>query len=398
MPVLNMDRYYYLDTPRFEGQVNIEHRPHTSCWNARDFYNDPVEYYYLDFKNGNAFDHYPLNMVLTEEEIQKVKDKKVILCLNNSHEAYHHIVEPLYQSLVLKQGIPADNILLISESADIHNEIERVAAKYNQPQFKAEWITQFEWNIQTSKKINIGNGIPQVKTLELKHYDKKYLCFNRRWRLHRVILVAMLQATGTLHKGYVSLGRADDNQHWDTLFGYLTDLFPVDTEIGRLLVANQHSIKGLPDLYLDTDNLIENQPYLSESTHPYYNNSYFSIVNETNFFNSEVNSVFEYSRFLSEKTFKPVAEKHPFIMCSVPNMLDKFRELGYQSFSPYIDESYDKELDDNGRMMMIVREINRLSNLSVQELSNFLKGVRPICEYNYHVLMNKQVFHRKLNY
>jgi hypothetical protein len=92
---------------------------------------------------------------------------------------------------------------------------------------------------------------------------------------------------------------------------------------------------------------------------------------------------------MSEKTFKPVAMKHPFIVLSVPHFLDKFRELGYKSFSPWINEDYDLEHDDATRMMKIVRETERLSNLSPEELKDFLTAMRDICEHNYQLLINK---------
>ena len=90
--------------------------------------------------------------------------------------------------------------------------------------------------------------------------------------------------------------------------------------------------------------------------------------------------------------------RHPFIIVSTPNFLEKFRELGYKSFSPWINEDYDKENNDATRMMMIVREIERLSNLSPSELEDFLVAMREICEQNYQLFKNKKLheFHTDL--
>jgi hypothetical protein len=41
--------------------------------------------------------------------------------------------------------------------------------------------------------------------------------------------------------------------------------------------------------------------------------------------------------------------------------------------------------------MMIVREIERLVNLSTEELEEFLVAMRDICEHNYQLLTNKQL-------
>jgi len=49
-------------------------------------------------------------------------------------------------------------------------------------------------------------------------------------------------------------------------------------------------------------------------------------------------------------------------------------------------------------MMMIVREIERLSNLSPSELEDFLVAMREICEQNYQLFKNKKLheFHTDL--
>jgi hypothetical protein len=82
---------------------------------------------------------------------------------------------------------------------------------------------------------------------------------------------------------------------------------------------------------------------------------------------------------------------------SVPRTLELLRELGYETFSPWIDESYDLETDDNQRLLMVAREIQRLSNLTSEELTTYLNGVRDICEHNLSVLLSKKTFMDNLN-
>ena len=84
--------------------------------------------------------------------------------------------------------------------------------------------------------------------------------------------------------------------------------------------------------------------------------------------------------------------QHPFVLITIPNSLDVLKELGYKTFSPWIDESYDKELDDTKRMLMIVEETKRLCNLSPDQLAEFLIAMREICLHNYNNLMSKRDF------
>ena len=80
-------------------------------------------------------------------------------------------------------------------------------------------------------------------------------------------------------------------------------------------------------------------------------------------------------------------------------LLDELRELGYKSFSPWIDESYDSELDDAVRLLKIVAEIKRLSELSPEQVNEFRRNVHDICTFNMGVLLRKNPAEniRKLN-
>ena len=81
-----------------------------------------------------------------------------------------------------------------------------------------------------------------------------------------------------------------------------------------------------------------------------------------------------------------MAYKRPFILLCVPQSLDYLRDLGYQTFHPFINESYDTEKDDGKRLLMILDEVSRLCYLKEQELQQFLSDVEPICEHNFKVL------------
>jgi hypothetical protein len=85
--------------------------------------------------------------------------------------------------------------------------------------------------------------------------------------------------------------------------------------------------------------------------------TYFSVVAETNFYRD-----FGPGLFLSEKVFKPVSRRHPFLVLGRPHTIKKFKEIGYRSFSNIIDESYDDEFDDRKRMNMVLEETKRLAD------------------------------------
>jgi hypothetical protein len=398
MTILNKDALYYLGTP-WNGEPFKEIRNDEFMWQS---YEDSEDLFYcFGFGNSDAFTIFPLDTLLTTEQINQIRTGEVSLAISNSHEAFHYIVPILYQTLAIQYDIPPEHIILISESADIASHITIVSSELNMGEFRSRWIRRFEYDIKIDRLIMGFDGppyvngepgikLPETITLESKHYDKKFLCFNRRWRGNRTVLVSLLHALDLLKHGHVSLGKSGDDRDWLSASSrgkYFMDNNP--EAISLLDSVQEELVTSFPDLYLDSEDLLTNKAVLDASTNYLYNETYFSVVTETLFFRKERPD--EYGRFLSEKTFKPVAMKHPFIIVSTPNFLEKFKEIGYKSFSPWINEDYDKEDDDATRMMMIVREIERLVNLSAEELEEFLVAMRDICEHNYQLLTNKQL-------
>jgi hypothetical protein len=232
-----------------------------------------------------------------------------------------------------------------------------------------------------------------LATLEYKQYDKKFVNFNRRWRIHRPALVALLELKGLLDKGYVSLAKTNEyNDNWDIFFEHISWSLRYNPNFVATFVRNKERIENIPEMTLDqSDMSINHAAVLTNSTDEYYENTYFSIVSETNFF-----KVIAEGLFVSEKIFRPILKKHPFILVSRPNTLSAMRNIGYKTFHPIINEDYDSEEDDCKRMLMIVDEIDRLCHLSDDELHVFLNQAKQITEYNYNMLFSKTEFLTKL--
>lgn len=279
--------------------------------------------------------------------------------------------------LINKLPIPKHKIVLISENYDLSG------IDY--------WTHIGEMGV---KFQTLQNNAPI--TLEKKKYTKSFLNLNRRWRTHRPCFVGLLHSMNLLDKGLVSLGRSDDNLNWNNIFHTVSNLLREDDELYELFVSNKETIVSLPEMYLDTTDLYSTRdrillPDVSYTdTLKLYQETYFSVASETFFFDSP-------GRFFSEKTFKPIAFKHPFILMSHPNSLELLHTLGYKTFHPFIDESYDKETNDVSRLKMILKEVERLSNLSDTEIEQFIDVVKPITKYNFSNLLrknNNQYIHR----
>lgn len=381
MAILNKTNYPYI------YPNSIDMRPDTFAHQIRNW-ND-ADYWYCEFLLGEGFNTFKIDSLVPSDTLDKIKtDSHTFLVLCNCHEAFHSIVEPIYKFVIDYAGIPPEKVIVLTESADLHTVVLDYASKNNVKPFNVEWIRMFQAGVQGEKYHQLRTpGYVEPNTLALKPYPKRYLNFNRRWRLHRPALVSLLIAKNLLDKGYVSLGKSDCGTRWTSVFGWIEGRLGQDPELKNLLESNKERIINTPDLYLDNTDLMTNKAELTVDTDDLYANTLVSVCSETNFFTE-----FETGRFLSEKTWKPMAYRHPFIVVTVPRTLELLRSMGYKTFHPLIDETYDTEEDPVRRLKLIVNEIERISNLSDREVDQFVLDIANITEHNYNLLMNDKKF------
>jgi hypothetical protein len=86
---------------------------------------------------------------------------------------------------------------------------------------------------------------------------------------------------------------------------------------------------------------------------------------------------------LTEKIFKPIVAKRPFILVGAPGNLAYLKSYGFRTFDKWIDESYDSEPDHYMRIELITREIEKLCSLTPQQLSELHADMMDTLEYNY---------------
>jgi hypothetical protein len=94
--------------------------------------------------------------------------------------------------------------------------------------------------------------------------------------------------------------------------------------------------------------------------------------------------------FPTEKTYKALASSKPFISFAAPFFMEELKNLGYKTFSPYIDESYDQEVDNLKRLQMISSEVKRICSLNESEYNDLLQNCNVIAEYNRDVFFKQR--------
>lgn len=230
-----------------------------------------------------------------------------------------------------------------------------------------------------------------TKDYQLGSKEKLFLCFNNVIRQSRVdLLEYMLQYDLVKDAYYSFIGKGKGSMTIDDFFDSLTPN----------QIRQYHNIvnsKYLFPLKVSSDHVGEWSIDLEDIDFSLYENSYFSVVTETLFYDSLLSSGESFPGlvpalpgiFLTEKTYKPISMKHPFLLVARPYSLRVLRERGYKTFSPYIDESYDEIMDDKLRLKAIADEIHRLSKIDLVE---FTHNVKDIVEHNHKHFWNQTIF------
>lgn len=324
---------------------------------------DPIGLYSID-----------IYKIIPNDTYQLILNEKLILGIEHSTEADFRLIDIVYDVFVKKLKINPKQLLLIVSSFDFKNYL----ISYTDNFCKMELYSSFERLLQ--KKVKHTSFNP----LKNNNPKKKFICFNRTFRSHRMCLLKILSKKNLIQLAYYSFPIKSDIKkeldNIDLIFPKLKDQ-----------LDNSENIVNILPLTIDTQEILEvNHAWDSQShLQSFYEESYFSVVTETNFNNDT-------PRFFTEKIFKPILHKHPFIVLGNPYLLEHLRNLGYKTFNGIIDETYDTVLDESDRLLFVANEIERLCNFTQEELFEFQTKCLEIVEYNYNLFKTKNNFIRNL--
>lgn len=234
----------------------------------------------------------------------------------------------------------------------------------------------------------------------LGNRKKLYTCLNRAIRFHRIEFLNKMIAANLIN----------DNCYYSFYDGAIIDggvdrvyaFAPHNPDSVNYIVDNIELVKTLR---LNTDPNRTNPADLRIEDFNLFCDSYFSVIPETGYYNP-ANLKYKYECledcvFFSEKTYKSLLLKQPFILLARKGSLVELRNRGFRTFYPLIDESYDTIEDDQLRMDMIVAEVARLCNQTEHEWEQWVANIAEIVEHNFNhmqtqteYIMNKDLIDR----
>lgn len=322
----------------------------------------------LAFDNDNGILHnVPLDI------INRIKNKTAKILISWPMESFlQDYVLILMHSYFKHKDIELNSVIYLSccpNSCDIYKNFclrAGVEIKMNM-----EYIP---WYLYDSRH---NRSLPYVSGKRKKHF----LCMNRRMHQHRTMLLMRVYKENLLDNFYYSF----PNVHPATneTFLFRTTKFHLNMlRDFSITEKDVMAVSSMLPLRLDITNW---EPYplpiKTNQLDRYYTNSLFSIVTET-YFNSKI-------IHLTEKTFKPIINRHPFIMIASSGTLGKIKEFGFKTFDSIIDESYDNIIDDNERFEKIFNLIEEIATWNQKKRVKVSNQIKDIVDYNYELLQNR---------
>jgi hypothetical protein len=309
---------------------------------------------------------------ISKEVLNDVMQGNAIIFLDYSLENFveRSTYVKLHEGLA-KSGIPKEQIILAYNSFNAQEnyeawfpEEERHLLVRNFPFLMIN--SSYSYTVHPEKVVDLD--IFQGSRSRIRN---NYFVFkNRRPRSHRKAILYQLFCSNLLEKGdwsWVSDEKISNND-----IDYFESTYQMALDRSRIA-----ELSGL------LPHCLQHEPYATFETagawqhrdRDTYQNAYFEICTET-YTNSGHKS-------LTEKVFSPLINFQPFFFVAFPGALELLQQQGFRTFHPFINESYDKELDTGIRIKMIYEEIQRLCAMSKEDIHNWYWGMEEVLIHNH---------------
>jgi hypothetical protein len=203
-------------------------------------------------------------------------------------------------------------------------------------------------------------------------FDKVFMSLNHLMttdRSYRLNLVANYMQECIMDKGIVSLPLRDKNRT------IKDEVFAQDSKLSK-------AAKRLVFDYL----VPLEKPFIADTEYPegymsattdfdFQRKAFWHVVAETVFYHKKLH--------LTEKIFKPIIARRPFLLVAAPGNLAYLKSYGFKTFYKWVDESYDNEQDDDKRIQMVVAQLKKLCALNKDDLYEMQQEMDDILDYNF---------------
>jgi hypothetical protein len=311
---------------------------------------------------------------LSAEYLNDIRNKKAFLLLDQSHEGYHShwFFDWLHQSCIDFKISPCQ-IIFVTGNLNINQQYdfwlkekditERCLLVPN-PHFEKMVNVHSDQHLSANDQIEYKKNHSNIKV---------YNALQKRPRAHRIWLFNELYSAGLLECGINSMNSFRQSHSYYANRSLTDEEYQAVIKFLPMTPPSKESLTTELQAFSDQDS----GKYITNLNSEITLDSWVSVISESFF--AEDNC------FISEKTFKPIACSHPFIVFGNKGSLENLRKMGYKTFHPLIDESYD-ELETWERLSAIGKAIKDIENIPPADRLEWFIGMKDILEHNKNIL------------
>ena len=283
------------------------------------------------------------------------------------------------------------NISLCNEGPDaellgLYNVLDLVSEKFNFDKKKITIQTgnllekHTEYNIKidrprrSTEYFHGQNYLKDHHDLVCKDIKKHFGIFIGRSNWKRLYLSAIIY----LHYKDISI----QTFHYESK----SDFHKTHLGLEKLLHIKGNQVIQLVEPLINAAPLIldkvQNYPIISPSNYEiitHYNDFFVDVVCET----FSKGKTF----FPTEKIWRPIITKTPFMVQGPVGFLAGLKKLGFKTFDAWWDESYDED-DEQVALETIIRNLNKISKYSVEDLKKIYSSMEEVLDHNYNTFVS----------
>jgi hypothetical protein len=350
----------------------------------------------IDYTDDVIFYHHPYDTLQSNISLYNCLDDKNWDFLRNNPQ-----VKLLHNndSETFEITFVADIVKTIKERNINPQQLHIVVMDENHKQFLEKHLLVHS---VTGIDINVNNYLLNNIEIPTETASTKYKfsSLSRNYRIWRLFVYAKLADLGLLNNFNYSFHNIHPYNDPPKIISFETMLHDLDRlQFGEITSPVTKWLKRCPHELASTNEVLNKW---SNVTYDTIRSADFHLIIETHFDQKEyVSDNKIYSRdfapsSITEKAYKPIACSTPFIAFATPNWLEDLKNLGFKTYSPYINEDYDKETDNLKRLNMIVDEINRICSLDENSYVELVNHCKEIAKENLKILKNKQNAHKNI--
>lgn len=210
--------------------------------------------------------------------------------------------------------------------------------------------------------------IKKINAITSNLIQKKAVLYIGKAKFDRMVVLSHLAKSNKLNDIFYScLEKVYDESTYSTQRSFFTSFH------------NESYSKIIDDIlwnYIPTDSDIHGCMRDDDLSITQACESFFNIVIETNDILKEKDENYKFN-FITEKTFKAFTMLQPFIIFAEPYHIRYLESLGFDVFRDIINHSYDVIENHNDRMIIFLKELDRLLWIDNTVWADIIKDILP---------------------